>query len=100
MPHVGIHRLASGNGEEGGAENREGDVEILVDQELEGIKRAQRSQHRRGLDNAVDTEGREHDEPAEHHRTKDPADESCALLLHHEQADEDGDSDRHHRRRQ
>jgi hypothetical protein len=48
----------------------------------------------------VDAEGREHGEPGEHHRTKDPADESGALLLHHEQADQDDDGDRHHRRRQ
>ena len=39
MAHVGIHRLAAGHRQKGGAEDGEADVEILVDQEIEGIKR-------------------------------------------------------------
>ena len=35
MAHVGIHRLAAGHREEGGAEHGEADVEILMQQELE-----------------------------------------------------------------
>ena len=59
MPHVGVHRLAAGHGQEGGAEDGEADVEILVDQEIEGIERAERCEHRRRLDDAVDAEQRQ-----------------------------------------
>ena len=76
MAHVGIHRLAAGDREEGRAENGKADVEILVDQEFERIERAQRRQHRRRLDDAVDAERGENDEPAEHHRPEDLADEA------------------------
>jgi len=36
MPHVGVHRLAAGDGETRGAETGEDDMEILVDQKIEG----------------------------------------------------------------
>ena len=100
MPHVGIHRLATGHGEERRAKNGEADVEILVDQEIEGVERAQRGEHRRRLDDAVDTERGQHGEPANHHRPEYLADEAGALLLHDEQADQDDDGDWHHRGRQ
>ena len=79
MAHVGIHRFAAGDGEERGAENGEADVEILVDQEIEGIERAQRREHRRRLDDAVDAEGCQHGEPADHHGAENLADEAGAL---------------------
>ena len=82
MPHIGIHRLAAGDGEERGAENGEADVEILVDQEIEGIERAQRSQHRRCLDDAMDAERGQHGKPADHHGSEDLADEAGAFALH------------------
>ena len=47
MAHVGIHRLAAGHGQEGGAEDGEADVEILVEQEVEGIERAEGGEHGR-----------------------------------------------------
>lgn len=100
MPHIGIHRFAAGHGEEGCAEDREGDVEVLVDQEVEGVERTECRQHGRCLDDAVDAERGQHDEPGQHHRSEDAADEARALLLHHEQADQDDDGDGYDRRRE
>ncbi|MHC2522020.1 hypothetical protein ACVMHW_007902 [Bradyrhizobium diazoefficiens] len=95
MAHVGIHGFAPGDREEGCAEDREGDVKILVDQEFDGVERAERRQHGRRLDDAVDAERGEHGEPGQHHRSEDAADEAGALFLHHEQADQDDDGDGH-----
>jgi len=39
MAHVGIHRLSAGHREERRAEDGERDVKILVQQEIDGIKR-------------------------------------------------------------
>ena len=100
MSHIGVHRFAAGDGQKRRTEDGEADVEILVDQEFEGIERAERDQHRGRLDDAVNAERGEHDEPAEHDRAEDPADEAGALFLHHEQSDQDGDGDRHHGWRQ
>ena len=100
MAHVGVHRFTAGDRQEGRAEDGEADVEILVDQEVERVERTERGQHRRGLDNAVDAERGENDEPADHHRPEDLPDDSGALLLHEEQADQDDDGHGHHDRRQ
>lgn len=98
MPHVGIHRLTAGDRKEGGTKDREGDRKVLVDQEVQGIERAERRQHRRCLNDAVDAERGQHDEPGQHHRSEDAADEAGALLLHEEQADQDGNGQGHHDR--
>jgi hypothetical protein len=100
MAHIRVHRFTTCHRQKGGAENGEADMEILVDQEVEGIEWAQRGKYRRRLDNAVDTEQGEHREPSEHHRSEDLPDESGALLLHHKQPDQDDDGQRHHDRRQ
>jgi hypothetical protein len=100
MSHVGVHRLAAGDGEKRGAENGEADVKILMDQKIDGIKRAHRGQHRRMLDDAVNSERGENDEPAEHHRAEDPAEEARAALLHRKQRHQNDDGDRHHGGRQ
>jgi hypothetical protein len=39
MAHVGIHGFAAGHREKSGAEDGEADVEVLMDQEIEGIER-------------------------------------------------------------
>ena len=80
MAHVGIHRLAAGHREEGGAEDGEADVEILMDQEIEGIERTERGEHAGARDDAVDAEQGDHQEPGQHDRPEDPADEARALL--------------------
>ncbi|MGY4351861.1 hypothetical protein ACVWXM_008354 [Bradyrhizobium sp. GM7.3] len=100
MPHVGVHGFAAGHREEGGPQDREGDMKILMDQEVERIERAERRQHRRRLDDAVDAERCQHEEPGQHHRSEDAADEAGALLLHHEQSDQDDDGHGHNRRRE
>jgi hypothetical protein len=63
-------------------------------------KRAQRGEHRRRLDDAVDAECCEHREPSEHDRSEDLTDEAGALLLHDKQPHQDDDGERHDRRRQ
>jgi hypothetical protein len=40
MPHIGVHCLAAGHGQEGRTEDRKADVEILMGQEIEGMERA------------------------------------------------------------
>ena len=93
MPHIGIHRLAPGHSQERGAKDGETDVEILVDQEVDGIKRAQRGQHGRRLHDAVDAEQSEDGEPYEHHRSKYLPDNPGTVFLHDEHADQNDDSD-------
>ena len=82
MAHVGIHRLAAGHGKKRRAENGEADVEVLMDQEVERIERTERGEHAGRLDDAVDAEHGEHQEPGHHDRSEYPADEPRALPLH------------------
>ena len=71
-----------------------------MDQEIEGIERAEGGEHAGRLDDAVDAERGEYGEPADHHGTEDPADKAGALPLHDEQPDQNHDRDRHHGGRQ
>ena len=100
MAHVGVHRLATGNGQKRSADNGKADVEVLVDQEIEGIERAEGDEHAGRHDDAVDAERGENGEPADHHGSEYPADELRALPLHDEQPDQNHDRDRHHGGRQ
>jgi hypothetical protein len=97
MAHVGIHRFATSHREKGRAEDREADVEILVQQEIEGIKRADGGEHAGRLHDAVDAKQRDCQEPGQHHRPENPADEAGALFLNDEEPDQDDDGQRHHR---
>ena len=63
MAHVGIHRLATGDGQECGAENGEADVEVLVKQEIEGIERAEGDEDAGRHDDAMDAERGQNGEP-------------------------------------
>ena len=100
MPHVGIHGLAARYCEEGRAQHGETNMEVVVDEEIEGIKRIERDEYPGRHDDAVDAECADRDEPEHHHRPEDAANEAGALLLHDEEANQDGDSDGHHRRRE
>ena len=53
MAHVGIHRFAARHGQESGAQDGETDVEILVEQKIEGIGRADGGEHGRRAGDAV-----------------------------------------------
>ena len=99
MAHVGVHRLATGDRQKCGADNGKADVEILVDQEIEGIERAEGDKHTGRHEDAVDAERGEHREPADHDGTECPPDELGALPLHDEQPDQDHNRERHHGRR-
>ena len=100
MAHVAIHRFAAGHREKGGAEDGKADVEVLMDQEIEGTERTDGGEHARRLCDAVDAEQCDHQEPGEHHRPKNPADEDGALFLNNEKPDQDDDGQRHNRGRQ
>ena len=99
MAHVGVHRLATGDGQKCGADNGKADVEVLVDQEIEGIERAEGDEHAGRHDDAVDAERGEHGEPADHDRAECPPDKLGALPLYEEQPDQDHDRERHDGRR-
>ena len=92
MTHVGIHRFAARHREKGGAENGEADVEVPVDQEIEGIKRTDGGKHAGCLHDTVDAEQGDHHEPGQHHRPEDIADEARAFFLDDEEPDQDDDS--------
>ena len=100
VSHIGIHGFAAGHREKGSAENGEADVEILVDQKIEGIKRAHGGEHIGSSDDAVDAEQCNHKKPTEHHRPEYIADEAGAFPLHDEKPDQDDDGEWHHSRRQ
>ncbi len=100
VSHIGIHGFAASHREKGGAENGEADVEILVDQKIEGIKRAHGGEHIGSSDDAVDAEQCNHKKPTEHHRPEYIADEAGAFPLHDEKPDQDDDGEWHHSRRQ
>src|SRR3954467_2477502 len=51
-----------------------------------------------GARNPAQAEDREHQEPDQHHRTEDAADEGCSLPLDEEENRQDDDRDRHDQR--
>ena len=99
MAHVGVHRLATGDGQKCRTDNGKADVEVLVDQEIERIERAEGGEHGGRLDDAVDAERGQHREPADHDRAECPPDKSGALPLYDEQPDQDHNRERHDGRR-
>src|SRR5260370_13251931 len=82
MTHVGIHRFAACYREKGGAQHREADVEVLMHQEIEGIKRTDCGEHAGRLHDTVDAAQADHQEPGQHDRPEYMADEPSAFLLH------------------
>ena len=60
-----------------------------------GIGRGQNAGRAR---NPAQAEDREHQEPDQHHRTEDAADEGCSLPLDEEENGQDDDRDRHDQR--
>src|SRR5207247_6502653 len=98
--HVGIDRFTAGYREEGGAENGEADVEVPVDQEIEGVNRTDCGEHARRLHDAVDAEQGDHHKPGQHHRPEDIADKARAFFLNDEEPDQDDDRQWHYGGRQ
>ncbi len=95
MSHIGIHGFAAGHREKGGAEDGEADVKVLVDQEIKGIKRTHGGEHARRSYDAADAKQCDRQEPGEHYRPEDPADEASAFPLHDEKPDQDDDGEWH-----
>ena len=100
MPHIGVHRFAARHCKEGGADDRKADMEILMDEKLEGVERAHGDQHGRRFCDAVDAEHAYHQKPTQHHRSEDIADEARAPALDGKQPDQDDNRQRHDQRRQ
>jgi len=98
VSHIGIHRFAAGHREKGGAEDGEADVKVLVYQEIKGIERIHGGEHARRSYDAADAKQRDRQEPGEHYRPEDPADEASAFPLHDEKRDQDDDGEWHHSR--
>src|SRR5580704_10188537 len=93
MPHVGIHGLRARERQKGGAEHGEGDAGSRVTEVENGMMGADRGEDGWTLHDALDAEQGNCDEPYEHHRPENVADELRSLALHQEQADEDRDGD-------
>ena len=95
MAEIGVHRLAAGDGEKGRAEHRESDMQTGMRRELDRAQRIDRGEDLRRLRDAAEAEGRQYEEPHQHHRPEDLSDEGRAPPLHEEEPDEDRQCDRH-----
>ena len=94
VAHVRVERFAAGDDEEHGAEHGEAG-EAVGDEERDRVPRIERAEHGRRAHDPDDAERRDRDEPDDHDRAEQPADPVCAVLLNHEQPDQDHDGDRH-----
>ena len=93
MTHVGIERLGAGDGQDDGAQ-RQHAVAALLHEEHDGVMRAERPQDRRVLEDVLDAEHRQHDEPQDHHRPEQGAHQRRTGALDGEQQDQDRDGQR------
>ena len=62
MAHVGVERLGAGDAEEHAAEHEKA-LQAAADQIVEAVERIDRGEDRRMLDDPVDAERRDDDEP-------------------------------------
>ena len=84
MAHIGVHRLASGDGEEDRAEHCKSNAGRGMDQIDQCTVGTDRLEDRRGRDDPPDAEDADHDEPQQHQGPKDITDERGALSLNEE----------------
>src|SRR6516165_9641230 len=85
--------------QKGRAEDGEGDARSRFPEVENSVMGADGGEYTRALQNALEAEQGNGDEPYQHYRPEDVADELRSLALHQEQADEDRDSDGNDRRR-
>ena len=91
MPHIRIHGFTAGDGQECRAEHRKGDQGWRMHQKCEGGNRTYRCQDLRRQYDAAHAKGSDHDEPREHDRAEDAADEAGSSALNEEKSDQNGD---------
>ena len=87
MPHIRIHGLASGDGEERGTEHGEPHQGRRMDDEGQCGDGADGGQNVGCEDDASSAENPKHNEPGEHDGAKQATDESAASSLNEEEAD-------------
>ena len=95
MAHIRIHRLGAGQCQEGGAEHGETDARSRMEQIDQRVMRAECAQNAGSPNDAAQAEQADGDEPDQHHRPEDVADERGPFALDQEQANQDRDADRH-----
>jgi hypothetical protein len=98
MTHIGVHRLAAGDRQEGGAKHREADAQSRVEKEAYRAERAESDQDRECTKDPGDAEDADDGEPQQHCRSKNAADETRALALDQEQPNQDHDAGGHDHR--
>jgi hypothetical protein len=84
MPHVGIHGLRARECQKGGAEHCESDAVFRVTEVENGMMGAICGRIAGALHDALEAEQGNYEEPYEHHRPEDVADELSSLALHQE----------------
>ena len=94
MSHVRVQRLSAGDDEEHGAKHRE-PGQAVVAKEAVGMPRIESPQHRRRPHDPHDPQRCNRHKPQDHDRAEQPADPVGAVLLNHEEPDENHDGDRH-----
>jgi hypothetical protein len=88
MAPVRVEGLGAGHREHDATQRQEaGDA--VVDQESDSPDRREPLDHRRVLDQLVETEQRERHEPDEDHRSEQPADRAGPVPLQEEERDQD-----------
>jgi hypothetical protein len=93
VAHVGVQRLGAGHRQHDTPEREEG-RQAAVGEELDGVGRRQRLQHRRVVGDPVQPRRREHGEPHQHDGAEDAPDDPRPVALHGEQPDQDRRGDR------
>ena len=97
VSEIGIQRLATRDTQKYGAKDGERHERMSV-QQLECITWINGDQHFRGLQDGVDAERGEDDEPRHHDRTKGATDACRAVLLNHEQGEQNSEGERYDNR--
>src|SRR6266478_9713761 len=100
MAHIRIHRLGTGEREEGGAEHDKTDARSGMSQIDQRVVRANRAQDAGGPQDAAQAEQADYEEPYQHHRPEDVADERSPFALYQKQTDKDRDAEWNHERRE
>ena len=95
MPHVRIQRFPTRDDEKHRAKHGESD-EAVVEEERHGMTWVEGTEHRWKSCRPHDAEHGEGDKPDHHDRAEQPSQSVGPVLLDHEQADQDGDGNRHH----
>ncbi len=100
MAHIRIHRLGAGDREKGGAEHGKTDARSRIEQVDQRMMRAQCAQDLRCANDPAQAEHADREEPDQHDRPENVADERGSLALNQEQANQDRDADRNDDRRE